>query len=253
MKKGIFCLSLICLVLNAGNSSANKNDATQLTADDNSPRVEYKVVKTDDFTVTGDGSNRNWSKAEWIQLIQRRPAETDTSRITKVKVLYSDTGIYCLFDCLDQQITADMEADFSDLWTQDVIEAFFWPDETIPFYFEYEISPLDYELPIMISNPEGQLLRWQPFYYEINRRTHHATTVRGGDKKSNATIKGWTAEFFIPYMLLSPLRNVPPLSGVTWRANFYRLDYDTNVMNWSWSLTEKNFHDYNKFGTLLFE
>jgi len=226
-----------------------------LTKEEDVQKVEYKVVKTEDFAVTGDGSNQNWKKAEWMPLVQRRPSEIDHSRVTTAKVMYSQTGIYCLFDCKDKKITATMQADFMDLWYEDVVEVFFWPDESIPFYFEYEISPLNYELPIMISNHDGELLRWQPFHYEENRRTSHATAIQGGVKKPGAEISGWMAEFFIPYKLLSPLRNVPPKPGDKWRANFYRMDSDDQDVkkSWSWSLTERSFHDYSKFGTLFFE
>ena len=219
-----------------------------------SPEAVYTVAKSDDFTVTGDGSNPNWEKAEWLPLTQRRPAEVDASRATKVKMLYSPAGIYCLFDCPDKKLTATMEADFFDLWKEDIVEAFFWTDESIPFYFEYEISPLNYELPIMISNQEGELLRWQPFHYEANRQTQHAVTVRGGEQKPHAEISGWTAEVFIPCKLFSPLGNVPPEPGTRWRANFYRVDYDEErSKSWSWQLTKTNFHDYLRFGTLIFE
>ena len=226
-----------------------------LTKDADFQRSEYRVAKTADFTINGIGNNANWEKAEWLHLTQRRPEEIDESRATKAKIMYSETGIYCLFDCLDKKITADMQADFMDLWTQDVVEIFFWTDESIPFYFEYEISPLNYELPIMIMNDNWDLLRWQPFHYDENRHTQHATTIRGGMRSPNAAISGWTAEFFIPYKLLKPLRNVPPKSGTMWRANLYRVDYDNNSrgMNWSWCLTGRNFHDYSKFGNLLFE
>ena len=215
--------------------------------------AKYFVAKTPDFTVTGDGSNNNWENAEWLQLTQRRPEEIDLSRVTKVKMLYSETGVYCLFDCPDKKITATMEADFMDIWTEDVVEVFFWTDESSPSYFEYEISPLNYELPILIANDNGDLLRWQPFHYDANRQTQHAVTVNGGEQKPHAEISGWTAEFFIPYKLLKPLNNIQPESGTKWRANFYRVDYDENRINWSWQLTQRSFHDYVRFGTLLFE
>ncbi len=239
------CL-LLCGMQVSARTTEMKNPAP--------PEGVYAVTKTDDFNVTGDGSNRNWQKAEWLTLTQRRPAEVDPSRITKVKMLYSATGVYCLFDCMDKKITSTMEADFLDLWLEDVVEVFFWTDESIPFYLEYEISPLNYELPIMISNHEGELLRWQPFHYEANRQTQHAVKVRGGEQKPQAEITGWTAEVFLPYKLFSPLRNVPPKSGDKWRANFYRVDYDEErSKSWSWQLTERNFHDYLRFGTLVFE
>ena len=249
MKANIFLFAVILLALQScGNQSPV--EINQEASD-----AAYIVAKTDDFTVTGDGSAQNWEKAEWLQLTQRRPSEIDNFRSVKVKTLYSQTGIYCLFDCQDKKITAAMEADFSNLWEEDVVEVFFWTDdEASPTYFEYEISPLNYELPILIYNNEWELLRWQPFHYEENRQTQHAVTVRGGEQKSNAEVTGWTAEFFIPYKLLFPLNNVPPKSGTKWRANFYRLDYDEErSKSWSWQLTERNFHDYLRFGTLSFE
>ena len=249
MKANLFLFAAFLLMLQA----CGNQQATEVKTAETLEGV-YVVVKSDDFAVTGDGSNQNWEKAEWLPLVQRRPVEIDQSRATKAKLLYSQTGIYCLFDCPDKKITATKEADFMNLWEEDVVEIFFWTDEALPVYFEYEISPLNYELPILISNQEGELLRWQPFHYEANRHTQHAVTVRGGEQKPNAEITGWTAEFFIPYKLLFPLNNVPPESGTKWRANLYRIDYDEErSKSWSWQLTERNFHDYLRFGTLLFE
>ncbi|HEY1166294.1 MAG TPA: carbohydrate-binding family 9-like protein [Chitinophaga sp.] len=206
------------------------NDATVL-----------KVKATADFQVTGDGSHANWNRTEWITLPQR---SGNTPLATKVKMLYSQSGVYVLFQCSDQRITATMKADFMDLWKEDVVEVFLWPDENSGTYFEYEISPLNYELPILISNNKGALCRWMPFHYEADRKTQHAVS-----KQSS----GWTAECYIPYTLLRPLNNIQPQRGTRWRANFYRVDYDSGEAEWSWQLTGPSFHEYEKFGTLLFE
>lgn len=210
------------------------------------------VVKhTNDFTVTGDGSKESWSKANWIVIPSRSGSEPMD---TKVKILYSGKGIYFLFSCADRKLTSTMNADFLDLWTEDVVEVFLWTDESSPVYFEYEISPLNFELPLLISNENGELLRWQPFHYEANRRTAHATAVTGGEKTSMAAVNGWTAEFFVPYTLLRPLNNNVPVSGTKWRANMYRVDYDNNKQtSWAWQPVNRTFHDYKKFGTIIFE
>jgi hypothetical protein len=209
------------------------------------------IKKCSDFKITGDGVAENWSKTDWIMIPMR--TKSDTPLTTKVKILYSDTGIYFLFDCQDNKLTSVMNADFMDLWYEDVVEVFLWTDESSPVYFEYEISPLNYELPILISNEKFDLVRWQPFHYDADRKTSHATSVQGREKKSNAVVKGWTAEFFIPYKLLRPLKNIVPKSGTKWRANMYRMDYDNRRTSWSWQLTTRSFHDYEKFGTFIFE
>jgi hypothetical protein len=204
------------------------------------------VNKTSNFQITGDGSAPNWQHEEW-QLLPERKISGAVYQ-TKLKLLYSDSGIYCLYFCEDKKLTATLKEDFLDLFNEDVVEAFFWTDETIPLYFEYELSPLNFELPILVPNMKGNFLGWRPWHYEGNRRTKHETHITRNDGQ----VVSWTAEFFIPFTLLKPMTNVPPRKGARWRANFYRIDYDSGVSAWAWRPTRTNFHDYEKFGTLLF-
>jgi hypothetical protein len=136
------------------------------------------------------------------------------------------------------------------LYNEDVVETFFWTDENLPLYFEYELSPLNYELPLLVPNIKGDYLGWLPFHYEQERRTRHETQII---RQGEAPV-AWNAEFFIPYALLKPMMNVPPRKGVRWRANFYRIDYDHGVATWQWRMVRnETFHDYEKFGTILFD
>jgi hypothetical protein len=133
------------------------------------------------------------------------------------------------------------------------VELFLWTDESFPVYFEYEVSPLNYELPIIIPNNKGNFFGWLPWHYEGERKTQHATSVKGGKKESGSSVSGWMAEIFIPFKLLTPLSNVPAVSGTKWRANMYRLDYDNGTTQFAWSKTDKGFHEYYNFGTFIFE
>jgi len=56
-----------------------------------------EIKKTDDFDVTGDGSGENWNQTDWISLTQRSNQENTDGLATRVKILYSDTGMYFLF------------------------------------------------------------------------------------------------------------------------------------------------------------
>jgi hypothetical protein len=215
------------------------------------PRPQLSVKPTNDFEVTGTGDNAAWQKAEWTAL-QRRQADGHPYD-SRFKVLYSNAGIYFLMDGADKKLTATMTEDFMDLWNEDVFEVFLWTDERYPVYLEYEISPLNKELPILIPNFGGQFLGWRPWHFEGDRRTRKATSVTGGAKTPNAAIQGWRAEFFIPYTLLKPLQNVPPKAGTRWRANFYRVDYDDKKMTqWDWARVGPSFHEFQKFGDLVF-
>jgi Carbohydrate family 9 binding domain-like len=214
-------------------------------------RPQLSVRPVDDFEVTGKGDHAAWQKAEWVALRRREPQNHPYD--TRFKTVYSNTGLYVLMDATDRKLTAAMNEDFMDLWNEDVFEAFLWTDERYPVYFEYEISPLNRELPIVIPNFGGQFLGWRPWHYERERLTRKATSTIDGPKEAQASIKGWRAEVFIPYELLKPLQNVPPKPGTRWRANFYRMDYDDGKRTqWEWAQVGTSFHEYEKFGDLLF-
>lgn len=210
------------------------------------------VRKTEDFTVTGDGKSAQWNKAEWLPITIQK-SSGNTVNATRAKVLYSDRGLYFLFFCEDQKITASITEDYGALYNEDVAEVFLWPDESVPVYFEYEISPLNYELPILVPNMNDRFYGWKPWHYEGDRKIQHATSAQGGKKESNEQVKSWMAEFFIPYKLLTPMITGTPKSGDRWRANLYRIDYDHGATYWSWQKTSGSFHEFRKFGTLLFE
>lgn len=204
------------------------------------------IRKSNDFEVSGKGTAKEWSNTEWFTLTKRKG---NVSYQTKCKMLYSETGVYCLFDSEDNRITATMKNDFDDIYNEDVVEVFFWTDESSPIYFEYELSPNNVELPIIVPNYDGKFFGWRPWHYEGDKKTRRGAHIR----KNGEQVLGWTAEFFIPFKLLNPLQNVPAIAGTRWRANFYRIDYDNGSAQWSWRPTRKNFHDYKSFGTVVFD
>ena len=220
--------------------------ASSLTAQINN-KPSLLVKKTKDFVLSGQGDAANWNSTEFVPLNKKEPGTVNYH--SKFKILYSDSGIYCLYVSEDAKITSTLKEDFADLYNEDVVEAFFWPEEKSVIYFEYELSPTNYELPILVPNYKGKFLGWRPWHYENERKTRHAASIQ----KQGNQVQSWTAEFFIPYTLLKPLQNVPPVSGMKWRANFYRIDYDQGNNFWTWQPTRLNFHDYEKFGTLIFE
>jgi len=214
--------------------------------------MQFVLPRVDDFEVTGDGCATAWKKAEWQTL--RRVWSGSATYGTRAKAVYSATGIYFLFDCEDRKLACTALKDFGDLYLEDVVEVFLWPDERQPLYFEYEISPLGAELPIVVPNCRGVFHGWLPWHYTGPRQARRATEVRGGPKLSGAAVSGWNAEFFLPFALLQGLGNTPPTPGMSWRGNMYRIDYDqTPESHWAWSpVTGKTFHKPDEFGTLVF-
>jgi len=219
--------------------------------------MQLTVIRVEDFSLRGDGSAAAWQQAEW-QTMQRVGAG-QSSYATKCKALYSDTGIYFLLHCEDRVLSCTLREDMSDLFQEDVVEIFLDPGHAESgkqrVYFEYELSPLDVELSILVANDGNAYHGWLPWHYDGERRTRHATCVTGGERKPMTTCKSWQAECFIPFALLKGLANARPSSGTRWRANIYRIDYDNDVAShWAWAPEiGSDFHDFRNFGTLVFE
>jgi hypothetical protein len=240
-------IKIIALVLTVFMITCFNSSLAALPVPDSDTLI---VKKCNDFTPDGRGGSKEWSKADWTVI--QADKNVEKQYLTKVKILYSGKGIYFLFDCGDRKIVSTMSKDYLNLWEEDVAEVFLWPDVTFPVYFEYEISPRNFELPIIVPNRQGKFLGWLPWNYSGNRKVVHAVYITADQANKGSVIK-WQAEFFIPFDLLAPLLDNPPKPGNTWRANLYRIDYDNGITAFGWKKTESTFHEYNKFGTLRFE
>jgi len=219
---------------------------------ENESDTSLHVKKCIDFAINGQGDNAEWKLAKWTNM----PILDDTQfkYETKVKMLYSESGIYVLAYCEDKEISTDYSIDQGDIWNGDVFEVFLQTDVNNPLYFEYEINPLNAELAILVPNNEGDFFGWAPWHYEGDRKVKKAVKIHDGIAASGAKISGWTAELFFPYTLFKALKNVPPISGTIWKGNFYRMDYDTGEqIKWSWKPIHETFHEYKNFGSITFD
>ena len=218
----------------------------------NSDQDTLIVPQCTDFEIDGKGTNSQWNNARWLTV----PILDNTEKKyeTKVKMLYSSTGIYVLAHCEDEKITTDYTEDQGDIWEGDVFEIFLQTDPENPLYFEYEINPLGTELVLLIPNNKGVFFGWQPWHYEGDRVVKRKVHIEGGEMKNGAKINGWTAELFFPYKLFRAFKNVPPSPGMEWKGNFTRMDYDSGErIKWSWAPIEFTFHEYEKFKPIIFK
>ena len=140
-----------------------------------------------------------------------------------------------------------------DLWHEDVFEVFLWTGPAPPIYLEYEISPLNHELP----DPDSELRRSVPRLASLAFRAR-ASDAEGDQHHGRAEDirrcdRGMAGRVLHSLCLMKPLQNVPPKAGTEWRANFYRMDYDDGkVTQWDWARVGQSFHEYDKFGVLRF-
>jgi len=210
---------------------------------------ELKVPRVEDFDVTGRGDHAAWQRVSWTSL-SRTTGEPSAKR-TRVRVAYSPTGVYVAMECFDDAIVATKTADFDELWREDCFEVFLWPSEATPTYFEYEISPKGFELPLLVPNLGGKRFRgWLPWQYAGERRVQKRVAVKSEQDPGSP---GWSAELKIPFALLAPIADGVK-AGDQWRGNFYRVDVGPSGSEFqSWTPVGDSFHEYEKFGTLVFD
>jgi len=230
-------------------------DAKALTNDDT-----VIVKKTADFQVSGRGDNAAWSNTSW-QIFSRVDSGGRNYK-SRSKILYSEKGIYVLFEGEDERVTTKDYEDDDEIYEGDVFEFFLQTEKGKP-YFEYEINQRGRQLILTLSGTPHRNLAWSPWRHEYKKDPliQKKVFIKVRDKKTNmdvtpgAMITSWTAEIFFPYELFSLLPGSMPRPQTVWRANFGRIDYDSGKMvQWSWSQKiKRDFHELDNFGSILFE
>jgi len=213
--------------------------------------TQTTIHRTEDFELTANASSPHWQAAPWLEL---KSLDSEPGYQSRAKLLWSAKGLYLLADFQDEKLTCTHSADNADLFTEDVVEIFLQPSVDHPIYFEYELSPLGFELPLLISNNRKTFHGWLAWKNEKNRATRRVVRVHGGSQSSGSSCTGWTAEMFLPFDLMRGLVGAPPAAGDVWRGNIYRIDYDRGTgHHYAWAAeTGPRFHDYQNFGSMRF-
>lgn len=207
------------------------------------------VKKTQDFELSAKDGAAMWNKTGWTYL---KPVGGYLRYETRFKMLYSDKGMYFRIFCEDSKISCTGLRDFGKLYEEDVVEIFLKPDMRQNMYFEYELSPANAELPLMVANTKGKYHGWLPFDYARDRICKHECNIID---VNGANCKGWECRIFIPFELLEGLIAEPPESDKYWFANVCRIDYDSvEPTRWSWcDEAGIEFHNTFLYDRIVFE
>jgi alpha-galactosidase len=166
---------------------------------------------------------------------------SDETRETEVRVLWSSQTLYLRFECRYRELFVFEDSDRNGrrdhLWDRDVAEAFLQPDPTRERYYrEFEVSPNGMWIDLDIF-PGGR----------ADLKSGMKRSVFLDDKEQR-----WAAELAIPMSALTP--HFDPKA--VWRANFYRVEGKTEPRAYlAWRPTgtpEPNFHVPAAFGRLRF-
>ena len=212
---------------------------------ENNGELTLKQVPT--FSISDSFNTKPWDSISWTPLCKSFGTLTFDTRF---KATWCEKGIYFLIDCEDTEFSCSGNlTDFDDIYTEDAVEVFLQPDPRQALYLEHEVSPYNKELTLLVPQDHGTFMGWIPWKYTGDRKIQHRIY-------HNPNSKNWSAEIFIPFILMTGMAHTPPQKGSTWHANICRLDYadPASYTLWSWrQMTSNTFHNLKDFGMLHFE
>lgn len=205
---------------------------------------------TEDFELISENKEK-FKSARW-NVLKRAGGEKEYQ--TRFKALYSKTGIYFLAECADSEITSTLKNDGEDLYTEDVLEFFVQPDRRYPVYLEYELSPRNRELVLMVSHNGAKFYGWTPFHYTGERKTAHIVWNDMHRPESSDAFSLWGGMIYLPFVLFEGVAEHIPQSGDVWYGNIFRIDYDGGeISRYAFAPgCGTEFHDFRKFEEILF-
>lgn len=224
-------------------------------------------------TIDGDIEEKAWNNVDWTTLFidiegSKRPAPFLG---TRCKMIWDKEYLYIAADLKEPHVWANINKHDDIVFYDNDFEVFLDPDNDSRNYFEIEINALntiwDLYLPKPYRDLGTALFNWEA------RGMKTAVKIKGTINDPSDLDEGWTLEMAIPYGALQVGNDVKvPKPGESWRINFSRVEWDTDVIdgiymkkkdksgknlperNWVWSPQGViNMHLPERWGYLHFE
>ncbi len=205
-----------------------------------------------------DWNARQWPDSNTLEITHFRPESSDHRPRTFARVLYDQSGIHGLFRVQDRFVLCKRTEYLDPVWKDSCVEFFVQPGAGAG-YFNFEFNCGGAFLCSHIINPE----RVPGGFKEFTRLPAAiGTTIKAVSslpRKIDPEITEptvWLLRFFVPFSVLEHyVGKLGPVSGQTWRGNFYKCADETSHPHWAaWSpVDELNFHLPRCFGTIRFE
>src|SRR5262249_14415366 len=139
----------------------------------------------------------------------------------EAKVLWDDKYLYVAFQLEDKDVWATKTARDDKLWTEEAVEVFLDADGDKATYVELQVNPKNAVF-------DSYLPKYRENQNDFEAGMKPAVFVDGRVDKRDDTDKGWSVEMQIPLVSArgkdATMKNVPPVIGTVWRANFFRMD-----------------------------
>lgn len=201
----------------------------------------------------------NWSSVPPLKIDTFFEHGSDHRPQTEARVVYNDHQLMIRFDVIDRYVRA-VAQNYQDPVCKDSCVEFFVQPNAGGLYFNFEVSAggclLLYCIPV---SPEGVALmdERQEVPAELVKEINIQHSLPSCIDPERDEACEWSIEYNIPLSLFEHYEPIArPLTGQTWRANFYKCADDTSHPHWAmWSPIPdgRSFHRPDCFGELVFD
>ncbi|MFI5252170.1 MAG: carbohydrate-binding family 9-like protein [Bacteroidota bacterium] len=248
MRKNLLSLSIFLLLLI--NVQAAAQTIVISPTIDSLPKGYLCHRTTGRITIDGKLNEDSWRNVPWTDdFVDIQGGSKPNPRFrTRVKMLWDDSSLYIGAEFEEPHVWANLRQRDTVIFYDNDFEVFMDPNGDNIEYYEMEMNALntvwDLFLPIPYKDGGSAVDSWNI----AGLRT--AVHITGTLNNPNDTDKGWSVEIAMPWSSLKEYshRPAPPEEGDTWRINFSRVEWQTEISggayhkikgkpedNWVWS------------------
>lgn len=193
-----------------------------------------------------------WQKASWTEYYRdiegdKRPAP---ALKTRCKILWDASHLYIAAELEEPQIWGKLTQHDQIVYHDNDFEVFIDPDNDTHHYFELEFNALNTVFDLYLTKPYRNGGRLHKEWNAAGLQS--AVFVDGTLNNPADTDKKWTIEIAIPFssLRMDDYQAAKPADGVTWRINFSRVQWDTEITDGDYSkkrdpVTNKRLPEHN--------
>ena len=207
---------------------------------------------------------KDWQKAESISFYHlRRKGHQDYKEAESPaigKLLWDKDYLYISIEAKDKDIWATIKEHDGRLWQEDVLEAFFKPDRNRYIYYEFEFSPKNVTLDLMMLRRSDSGAQSFARSFEDRKSFESdlksAVKIYGSLQNRNDIDDKWVLEAAIPLSAFKEI-SLSPKIGDEWSFALCRYDYSVYLKEGvehssTAKLSKLNFHLWEDYDWLLF-
>ncbi|MEZ5104875.1 MAG: carbohydrate-binding family 9-like protein [Draconibacterium sp.] len=226
-------LPIISIFILVQNLTINAQDAFSEFENLFSKPKNYWVCKTDsEILIDGKGNEPAWNNAAWTEDFTDIEGDLKPAPLyqTRVKMLWDNENLYILAELEEPQIWAYYTKHDLIVYHENDFEIFIDPDNDTRNYFEIEINAQNTVFDLFMTKPYRDrgipLITWNAT--GLTTAIHIDGTLNNFSDRD----KKWTVEMAIPFETLKlGVHKAIPQNGQSWRINFSRVQWQTEIEN----------------------